>query len=491
MLAVINAHNLAILCNGHWHEGRMPEAPLTALSIDSRQTGPGMLFAALPGERADGHDFVGTLSRDNTQAALVLRPVPGAGCPQLVVSDVTAAVQEIARHAAAATTAKKIAVTGSVGKTGTKDMLASLLSLAGRVHATKGNLNNHLGVPLTLASLPGDAEFLVCEMGMNHAGEIARLSELVRPDIALITCIAESHAGHFESLSDIAEAKAEIFSGTSQSGAAVISRDDRFYSQLAGAARLAGVKNIISFGQHTDSTVRLDKSERCAGGLMLSVSIAGAGTGDTRRNMHFHLSMHGRHWALNALAAIAAVCAAGTDIEPLLPAFSQMSEPPGRGLRHQLSINSQNIVLIDDSYNASPASMRAALEDLRESGAHAPVVILSDMLELGQQSHDAHLALAPLIAAAGAVSVITAGPRMRAMCTVLPQNLACYCYEDADALKTALQSTDSFLPDSADMLLVKGSHGSGAYKISQYLIASHSRQPAGPAQPSGGASHAA
>ncbi|MGB1554000.1 MAG: UDP-N-acetylmuramoyl-tripeptide--D-alanyl-D-alanine ligase, partial [Candidatus Puniceispirillaceae bacterium] len=236
-LSALNPVRIAEICGGYWLNDILPDFVLTHTVIDSRKMAKNTLFVALKGSQTDGHIFLAGLDGAPQQAAMVSQPNTDIRLPQLCVKDVEKAFQLLAKHIAHHTRAGKVAITGSVGKTGTKDMIAAMLAAAGQTHATKGNLNNQLGVPLTLANMADDADFLVTEMGMNNAGEIALLSEMVRPDIAIITRISNAHAGFFDSLSEIADAKSEIFLGMDGFGTAILPRDDEFYGQLAGSAR--------------------------------------------------------------------------------------------------------------------------------------------------------------------------------------------------------------------------------------------------------------
>ena len=494
-LSALHPLEIARICGGYWLEDILPDFGLTHAVIDSRKMAENTLFIALKGSQTDGHTFLAGLDGAPQQAAMVSQPNTDIRLPQLCVTDVEKAFQQLAKHIAHHTDARKIAITGSVGKTGTKDMIATMLAAAGQTHATKGNLNNHLGVPLTLANMTGNADFLVTEMGMNNAGEIALLSEMVRPDIAIITRISNAHAGFFDSLSEIADAKAEIFSGMDAFGTAILPRDDEFYGQLAGSARLCGVRNILSFGTSQDSTIRLEEMISVQDGLDITASLpcpdnSGAKTG-TRKTIQFTLGMRGKHYAMNALCALAVVYALNLDIDALLPRFADMQESEGRGRLHLLCHKGRSLHLIDDSYNASPASMLAALDMAADTNSRHLLLIFSDMLELGEASMAEHLGLAPAIEAAGAQNILSIGPMMQACCAKLPGHIGRRSFDTAEALIEALETDLDSLIGAADLILVKGSHGSAAYKISQYLREKLHDTPTGPAAPEGGVFHAA
>ena len=477
MLSHLSPQHLAELCKGQWHEGVIPSARFTAVQVDSRLMQNNQLFIALRGEQTDGHKFVYQLDPNLQQAAIVERPTTQARAAQLCVASGLRALQALSEEIADRTTALKFALTGSVGKTGTKDMLCQMLTGFGPTHATKGNYNNHIGAPLTLTQMPEDTQFLVCELGMNHTGEIADLTEIVKPSIAAITCISDSHIGHFDGLQQIADAKAELFSGLNAGGSAILPRDDAFYNYLKAAAERAGASRILSFGTHPKSTFRLTKVERIKGGLRLTIDYTHLAEKTKTGSVKFSLAMTGRHWALNAACALTMCAAAGLDVKTAAASLSDFSDLPGRGKSFCLSINGHNINLIDDSYNAGPTSMKAALSTLAElQGEHG--VILSDMLELGSFATQAHQALAKNIIEAGVRWVIAIGPSMTAMTDEFPESIKCICHPSSMAALSTLNNDLALMAARTDNLLVKGSHGSGAYLVSQHLISSYSKDPA-------------
>ena len=490
-LSKLHPVKIAEICNGYWLNEEVPQFAFHHLFIDSRQMASNTLFIALKGAHKDGHDFLASLTGQPEHGAMVKNPNPEISLPQLVVADVEASLQALAKFIAYNSRASKIAITGSVGKTGTKDMIADMLAVAGRVHATKGNLNNHLGVPITLNSMPEDTNFLVTEMGMNSAGEITLLSEIVRPDIAIITRISNTHAAFFNNLSEIAEAKAEIFLGVDAFGAAILPHDDEFYGQLAGSARLSGLRNIISFGTNEDSTIRLENTEPHEQGLEITASLPHPQTQGMRQIVRFTLGMRAKHYAINAVCALAVAHALKLDLDPLLHAFADMREGAGRGRVHQLNYAGRELTLIDDSYNASPASMQAALEAAASYNAKNLLIIASDMLELGGAEIAEHKALAAGIVAAKAKRVVAVGPLMQSCCQHLPEAISTAYFADA---KTACAGFDKDLEaiiGAADLILIKGSHGSGAHKISAYLLDRLSGKHNGPSTPIRGVYHAA
>ena len=474
MLSQLSPQHLAELCNGEWYNGTIPSARFTAAQIDSRLMDNNQLFIALQGEQTDGHKFVNKLDPERQQAAIVEQPVPKASAAQLCVDSGLHALQALSEEIACRTTAVKFALTGSVGKTGTKDMLCQMLTAFGPTHATKGNYNNHIGAPLTLTQMPEDTQFLVCELGMNHAGEIAILSAIVKPTIAAITCIADSHIGHFDCLRQIADAKAELFSNFTAGGTAILPRDDAFFAHLKTAAKTAGASRILSFGTHPKSSFRLTEVQRVKSGLRLTIDCPCDGNDSQIRSINFSLAMTARHWAVNAACALAMCAAAGLDVRTAAASLADFGDLPGRGKTLHLTIGGHPVNLIDDSYNAGPTSMKAAIETLAElPGQHG--VILSDMLELGDFSTQAHKALAAQIIDAGIRWVVAIGPQMTAMTDDLPDTIHSICHPNSKAALSALEHDLAELAKCTDNLLVKGSNGSGAYLISRHLAETYSR----------------
>jgi UDP-N-acetylmuramoyl-tripeptide--D-alanyl-D-alanine ligase len=325
------------------------------VSIDSRTVAPGEAFVAIRGENFDGHDYVAGALAAGAAVALVNegRAADGAEPLVLVDDDPLAALERLGAAARARTAAAVIAVTGSVGKTGTKEMLRAALSGLGPTHAPVGSFNNHWGVPLTLARMPAETAFGVFEIGMNHAGEIRPLTRMVRPHVAIVTTVEPVHLAFFNSEAEIADAKAEIFEGLEPGGTAVLNRDNRWFDRLAGRASELGV-SVFTFGEHAEADVRL-------GGLRLDEDGSGVEALVAGRPVAYRLGAPGRHLVQNSLAVLAAAHAAGADIAAVGAALGAFRAPKGRGERHQLAHPDGPFTLIDESYNANPASMRAAL----------------------------------------------------------------------------------------------------------------------------------
>jgi UDP-N-acetylmuramoyl-tripeptide--D-alanyl-D-alanine ligase len=447
-------------------------APFTAsaVSIDSRTIELGDLFVALKGPQHDGHDHVATALARGAAAAMVSH-VP-AGLPQsaplLVVGDTLQALEALGRFARARATARIAAVTGSVGKTSTKEALRLALNAISKTptHASAASFNNHIGVPLTLARLPADATYAVFEIGMNHSGEISPLARMVRPAVALVTNVEGVHTQNFpDGLAGVAAAKAEIFEGFegARDATAVLNRDNLFFDFLSQRARRQGAQHITSFGADVTADFRLlDLQPEPMSSL---VTIAARG-----RQLQYRIGTPGRHWALNTLAVLAAVEALGGDIAAAALAFESVTAPKGRGQRHRLSIGTGTYELIDDSYNASPASMRASFEVLKAAtptGGGRRIAVLGDMLELGAQAPELHAGLAEPLLAAHVDLVFTCGANMRRLHDALPANRRGGHASASDALLPLVR--DALRP--GDVVTVKGSLGSRMGRIVEALLA--------------------
>ena len=424
----------------------------SGVAIDSRTVSPGDLFIALAGQNHDGHCFVGQALAGGAAAAMVSRD-GRADAPLLQVSDTRAGLYALARAARARSTARIAAVTGSVGKTGSKDLLARLLARAGRTEASRGNLNNEWGAPLSLARLPREAAFAVFELGMNHASEIAPLSRLVRPHTALVTAVAPAHTAFFRDLAEVADAKAEIFEGLEPGGAAVLNADTPFIERLEAAAERAGAE-ILRFSRRAGDAVLLHAALDAAGSD-IAAEIRG-------RRFDFRLGAPGAHWALNALGVLLVLDTMGVAPDPeVLAAFRP---PAGRGAWRVMG----GWTLIDESYNASPAAMDAAFEvlGLADPGPGGRrIAVLGDMLELGGGAGPAHDALAAPLEDAAVDLVFAAGPEMRRLFDRLP-----VCRRGAhepDAAALAPLVADAAAP--GDVLLVKGSLGMGMKAVIEAL----------------------
>lgn len=435
------------------------------VSIDSRTVAPGDLFIALIGPNFDGHTFVADALKKGAAAALVSKRPEGvdANAPLLIVADTQRALEDLGRASRSRTQARIIAVTGSVGKTGTKEALKHVLERQGRAFASVGSLNNQWGVPLSLARMPQDMNFGVFELGMNHPGEIDALTRIVRPDVAIITTIEPAHLGFFASVEAIADAKAEIFMGVEPRGAAILNRDNPYYDRLAAAAEARGITRILSFGAHGGAAVRLINCHLHATMSAVKADVMGEA-------IDYSIALPGRHWVMNSLAVLAAVKAVGGDVAAAAGAMATLSALQGRGKRYRLDRADGAIELIDESYNASPASMRAAiavLAAITPKGKGRRIAVLGEMLELGDDTERLHAELAaPLIDAEVALT-FTLGDNMRALDAALPQKRRGGHAATVDALLDLLNK--NLKPD--DVVTVKGSHGSRMYEVVAKLVA--------------------
>ena len=327
----------------------------SGVSIDSRSMAAGDLFVALRGPTFDGHDFVPAALKAGAAAAVVAQTPGGVAdtAALLMVDDTQTALEALARAARDRAMGRLVAITGSVGKTGTKEMLAlALTAVAGdptAVHASRSSHNNQIGVPLTLANLPREATYGVLELGMNHAGEITPLTRLARPHVAVITTVEATHLGHFDNVERIADAKAEIFEGMDGLGAAVLYRDNTHFDRLRAAAAARGITRIIGFGESAGCDIRLVGYVSDSRRNRVTVELNGG-------TLDYDLGIDGRHWAVNSLAVLGAVSALGGDVATAAAALAGMTAPKGRGARHFIDLGDGLLELIDDSYNASPAS---------------------------------------------------------------------------------------------------------------------------------------
>jgi UDP-N-acetylmuramoyl-tripeptide--D-alanyl-D-alanine ligase len=437
----------------------------TGVSIDSRALRPGDLFVAVRGPNFDGHDFVAKAFDAGAVAAIVdhLPSDVAADVPVLDVADTLAALTALGRAGGERTNARIVAITGSVGKTGTKEALRHCLERQAPTAANLGNLNNHIGVPLSLARMPEDVTYGVFEIGMNSPGEIGTLSRLVCPDVAVITTVAAVHIAAFESVHDVAEEKGAIFEGLKPGGVAILNRENAFFPVLDDLARRHGAGRIVGFGAHPEADVRLVDCTIDADSTTVSALIDGEA-------IAYRLGSPGRHHALNSLAVLAAVKALGADVGAAADALGELPAAAGRGRRHAVTLAGGTATIIDDSYNASPVSMRAALATLH---AMAParggrrIAALGDMLELGSESARLHAALADALIENKVDLAFLAGPEMAHLYAALP-----------DAIKGAHAPNSAALADdlaaalgAGDVVVVKGSRGSRMDRVVDALVA--------------------
>jgi UDP-N-acetylmuramoyl-tripeptide--D-alanyl-D-alanine ligase len=412
--ALWSAQTFTSVCDGI-ADGKVAE-PITGISIDTRTLEPGDLFVAITDQR-DGHDFVPAAFAAGAVAALVRKAYARhAGDGALIrVEDPLSALQDAGRIARFRTDAKVVAVSGSVGKTGTKEMLRQCLSRAGATHASEKSYNNHWGVPLTLARMPAGTHFGVFEIGMNHAGEIAPLVRMVAPDVAIITTVEAVHLAHFASVEAIAEAKAELLVGLPSDGIAILNRDNAYFDLLSLRAEERSAR-IVGFGTSRDADVRLEGLVEDGDGSDVTASLHG-------RPVRYRLGAPGRHYVMNSLAVLAAIDALGADVATCIAALADVTAPAGRGARAEIAVAGGALLLIDESYNANPASMAAALANLGavpRTKFGRRVAILGDMRELGDDADGLHRGLAAAVEAADVDQVHACGPHMQALYDALP-----------------------------------------------------------------------
>jgi len=428
---------------------------ISGISIDSRTVRPGEAYFAIKGDVHDGHDFVQAALNNGAAlavAANIHRDKFAASARLLIVPDVLAALGKLGIAARKRFAGKVLAVTGSVGKTSTKEMLRCVLSAQSLTHASVASFNNHWGVPLTLARCPQGNAFAVYEIGMNHAGEIEPLVKMVRPHVAVITTVEPVHLEFLGSIEAIADAKAEIFLGVEPGGGAVLNLDNPQFARLKQSAQAAHIARIVTFGENARADARLLELSLHPNCSAIHASILGHG-------ITYKLGMPGRHMAMNSLAVLAAATLAGADLAHSALALSQMQPPSGRGARVTLGLPQGRALLIDESYNANPASMRAALNVLGQASVGKQgrrIAVLGDMLELGPTGPALHAALADAIEANRVDMTFCCGPLLRNLWEALPSSHR-GGYADTSA---QLESQVTGAIRSGDTVMVKGSLGS-------------------------------
>ena len=434
--------------------GALPTA-VSGLSIDTRSIKPGELYFAIKGEVHDGHDFVAAAFANGAAAAVVdeehARALAGSPCC-LVVHDVLAALERLGIAARARSKGRIVAITGSVGKTSAKDCLRLVMADAGETHASAASFNNHWGVPLTLARMPASARYGIFEIGMNHPGEIEPLTAQVRPHIALITTVAAVHLEHFSGVEAIADAKAEIFSGIVDGGVAIIHRDIPTFERLKAAAEASPARHILSFGEDAAADARLESIDLRPDGSTVTARILG-------RRTEFRLGAPGRHLAINALGVLLAAKAAGIDIGMAALSLGRFTAGHGRGARTILRLPGGEATLIDESYNANPTSMKAALALLGSTPLRAGgrrIAVLGDMRELGPGAEAMHEALRDTLLDNEVDLLFAAGPLSHALFRSMPPEARGLWAETAAAIQGALADTIR----AGDVVMVKGSNGS-------------------------------
>ena len=421
---------------GHWS--------VNGLSIDTRSIKPGDLFVPLKDVR-DGHDFIPMAYEKGAGGVISEHQIKDA--PAVNVTSVQAALEDLAKAARARSKAKRIGVTGSVGKTSVKEMLAVICTAQGRTHASQKSFNNHWGVPLTLASMPKNAEYGVFEMGMNHAEELRGLTAIVKPDIAVITTVAAGHLEFFDSVDQIALAKAEILDGLDAGGIGIVNADNPYTRLIEDYAAQRGVR-LLSFGTSEAAETRILSTAQTAAGSTSKIRVLG-------ETITLNLNMAGAHWVSNAACALLVAAKAGIAPKAAAKALAGMHGIGGRGLTQNIKINGYAINLIDESYNANPASMAAAISVLGLSKGRK-IAVLGDMLELGKNAKKIHADLAGPLNDSGIDLVFTCGQYMKALHAALPEKLRGAHTENSQELAVVLATE----LQADDVVSVKGSLGS-------------------------------
>lgn len=426
------------------------------VSINTRTLCEGDVFVALKGDALDGHDYVVKAFEQGAVAAIVSKDVEGVpeGAALIFVEDTFKALEDLGQFSRKRTGSKVIGITGSVGKTGTKEMLAEAFASVGRTFASGESFNNHWGVPFSLSNVPEQNDFGIFEMGMNHAGEISALTAQVRPDIAIITNVGPVHIEFFENEAAIARAKAEIFEGVVEGGVAVLPRDSEHFDLLKDAARTCGVESIFSFGEHDNADAKLTKCLLASNGTRVEAEILG-------ESVQYTLQMVGKHLAVNSLSVLLGIACAGGDVQAAAKRLEKMEQTERRGHREEIETAEAGnpITLIDDSFNASPVAMKAAFKVLAmvdPGRGGRRIAVLGDMLELGDRGPQLHGDLAMPIQAAGIDLVYTCGALMKNLHDKLAPELKGEHKKDSQELATIVP--DVLIP--GDVVLVKGSKGS-------------------------------
>lgn len=456
--------DMLVAMKGRAH-GNMP-AGITGVSIDSRNIDQGGAFFAIKGDRFDGHEFL-TSALANGAGVLVVaeEKIPSLvrlTAPMIIVADVLVAMEALGRAARERVSGKIIAVTGSVGKTTVKEMLRTALSPSGKVHTSVASFNNHWGVPLTLARMPQDTDFGVFEVGMNHSGEIRTLIDMVKPDVGIITTVEAAHMGNFNDITDIADAKSEIMEGIVSGGIIVLNRDnDQFDRLMVRADELGLASRSKSFGSNETSNFRLTSCKPHSDCSCFSMTIDG-------EDVAVKLGAPGNHLVQNALGVLGVCSLVGADMARAALALAEFSAEKGRGARTQCTIGDGTFTLIDESYNANPASMRAAISllsstDVGRGGRR--IAVLGDMLEMGRFSETLHAELAEPLHEAKVDIVALSGQDMSNLADVLRGEIQVYYRTDINAIIDWLIT--KLRP--GDVVMVKSSLGVGFGKIVKKL----------------------
>jgi len=435
------------------------------VSIDTRTLQPGDIFFALLGEGNDGHDYVAQALEKGAACAVVSRAVEGldADAPLIEVDDTLRAMERLGLAARARSNARICAVTGSVGKTGTKEGLLHMLSRQGKTHASVASYNNHIGVPLTLARMPADAVYGIFEIGMNHADEIAPLVKMVRPEAAIITTVEAVHIENFNSVEEIADAKGEIFEGLQPGGTAILNRDNPHFERLKARALTCGAGDIIAFGKQEMADARVTRMSLKPDASYVTATIC-------RHDMTYKLGVPGEHIVMNSLAMLACVNALGADLALAGLALGELLPPEGRGSRIKVELPRGTFLIIDESYNANPTSMAAVMQALGNTppGARGRrIAVVGDMLELGDQAAQAHAGLREPIAENDIDLVFACGPLMENLWDALPTSVRGAYADNSSELASRVADEVA----AGDVVMIKGSLGSRMARVLDALKA--------------------
>lgn len=419
---------------------------VNGISIDTRTLGAGDLFVPLKDVR-DGHDFIAKAMENGAGGTLSEKSMDGAA---VIVKDTLQALRDLGKEGVERSEALRIAVTGSVGKTSVKEALAHMFAAFGPTHKSLKSYNNHWGVPLTMARMPKETKFGIFEMGMNHVGELTDLSALLQPDIALITTVAGAHLANFDSVEAIADAKAEIMDGLSEDGILILNADNPYTPQILEKAK---GKRIITFGHDDNCDVTIVTSQTHEHGSNTRLRV-------NAQQIDVTLLVPGEHWIINGAACIAVAYAAGINLRKAAKALRGVRAESGRGEMHALTVDGRSITVIDESYNANPTSMRAAINVLGLKPGRR-LAVLGDMAELGKDEIQLHADLAAPLEAAHVSRVIVVGECMRALKGALPQPMRGAWAKDWDGALKALKEEIQ----EGDVVLVKGSNSVGLGKL--------------------------
>jgi UDP-N-acetylmuramoyl-tripeptide--D-alanyl-D-alanine ligase len=440
-------------------------APFAAngVTFDSRAVVKDDLFFALSGESTDGHGFVGEAMKRGAAAAVVSRDVEAAGGTLIRVPDTLKALVGLGRAGRRRSKARIASVTGSVGKTSTKDALRAMLAAQAPTSASAASFNNHVGVPISLARLPREARYGVFEIGMNHPGEIEPLARQVEAHVGVITNVGPVHIGYMGSEEAIADEKGTLFAGMAEDAVAVLNRDSAHYDRLAGHARRFGVSRVVGFGRSEAAEARLLSCSLQDTGSDVAALIHG-------RRIEYRLGAAGEHWVLNSIAALAVVEALGANVVEAAATLKGIGASPGRGARRMLKFGTGRVALLDESYNANPVSMRAMLALLaRTEPARGGrrLLVMGDMRELGEGADAYHAGLADAVAASGAAQVFLCGPHMQALWPLLaPAQRGVHRQDSAQ-----LAGDVAAAVRAGDVIAVKGSLGSKMKNVVDAIVA--------------------